>query len=92
MQKVLDSRSYYTGAARRADGDVERVEEGGVQVFYYYGGDGGERAFAGADEVRGARDVAECVCGVGNGEILYGVIWGWEGRNGREYIRSSRCS
>jgi hypothetical protein len=43
-------------------------------VFYYYRGDGGERAFARADEVCGAGDVAECVCGVGDREILYGVI------------------
>lgn len=43
-------------------------------MLYYYGGDGGERAFAGADEVCGAGDVAECVCGVGDGEVLRGVI------------------
>jgi hypothetical protein len=46
-----------------------REVEGAVGELNDGGGDGGEGAFEGGDEVGFRWDVAECVCGVGDAEV-----------------------
>jgi hypothetical protein len=74
VQEVLDGGGDDAGAACGANGDVEGggCGEGfvGVEMLYYYGGYGAEGSFAWADEVCGGGNVAEGVCGVGDGEVL----------------------
>jgi hypothetical protein len=72
IEHVPEMLSYFGDDARPSGRSVRDVD-GAVGEFDDGGGDGGERAFEGLDEVGFCGDVAECVCGVGDAEVCCNV-------------------
>jgi hypothetical protein len=64
---------YFGDNPRPAGAGVRNVD-GSVGVLDYGGGDGGEGAFEGEDEIGAAGDVTECVCCVGDAEVWYDML------------------
>lgn len=50
-----------------------------IRVLNYGWGDGGEGAFKGGDEICWGGGVAECVCGVWDGEVVHFVVHDYAG-------------
>ncbi len=70
-----------------------REVEGAVGELNDGGGDGGEGAFEGRDEVSFGRDVAECVCCIGNAEVCLVIKLDLKsGSMGKDSYRSSHYS